>query len=218
MVEVVDVRLKNTGKVGAFLAASTVVDSGTHCIVETERGKEFGLVARGNHQIPSDRLESPSNVFIRTATTRDISQYLDGRKKEKRIFGVVQDLIEKHQLVMKLVKTDLLFEGSKVVVYYTADGRVDFRELLKSLIAALHCRIEMSQIGVRDAAKLLGGVGICGRTVCCFSFLQDFDPVSLKLSRKSGCCQSPSRLSGICGKLRCCYAYEESQLVQITGE
>jgi cell fate regulator YaaT (PSP1 superfamily) len=218
MVEVVDVRLKNTGKVGVFLTAGTAMDPGTHCIVETERGKEFGVVVRENRQIPSDNLESLSNVFIRPATTSDINQYLDTRRKEKRIFGIVQDLIEKHQLTMKLIKTDLLFEGSRVVVYYTADGRVDFRELLKSLISALHCRIEMCQIGVRDSAKLLGGVGICGRTVCCFSFLQDFDPVSLKLSRKSRCCQSPSRLSGICGKLRCCYAYEEPPLVQITGE
>ena len=118
---------------------------------------------------------------------------------------------------MKLIKTECLFDGSRIIIHYTADGRVDFRELLKSLVTALRCRIEMRQIGARDAAKLLGGVGIGGRIACCCTFLQDFEPVSLKAARRSGCCQNPWRLAGICGKLRCCHAYEEPRLVEIEG-
>jgi cell fate regulator YaaT (PSP1 superfamily) len=192
------------------------VKRGSHCVVETERGIEFGLVVRENHSIPMDN--SLLNVVIRQATPSDVSQYLNTKEKEKRIFAVVREQIEGHQLVMKLIKTEVLLDSSKLVIYYTADGRVDFRELLKSLVIALHCRIEMRQIGSRDAAKMLGGVGICGRVICCSAFLQDFEPVSLKSSRKNRCCQNPSKLSGICGKLRCCHTYEEPQLVQIKGE
>ena len=137
------------------------------------------------------------------------------RPNEKELFLVVRQCIEKHQLQMKLIKTQMLPDGSKTFVFYTADGRVDFRELLKTLAAALHCRIEMRQIGSRDAAKMLGGIGICGRPVCCASFLADFEPVSLKVARKPGCCQDTSRLTGICGKLRCCHTFEEFRLVQI---
>jgi cell fate regulator YaaT (PSP1 superfamily) len=136
---------------------------------------------------------------------------------EKEIFLTVRQCIDKHQLQMKLIKTQMVTDGSKTFVFYTAEGRVDFRELLKTLAAALHCRIEMRQIGSRDAAKMLGGIGICGRSVCCSSFLSDFEPVSLKVARKPGCCQDTSRLTGICGKLRCCHTYEENRLVQIEG-
>jgi cell fate regulator YaaT (PSP1 superfamily) len=144
-------------------------------------------------------------------------------KNEKQVHTIVQECIEKHKLEMKLIKTVVQEDGSKTTVFYTADGRVDFRELLKTLAAALHCRIEMRQIGVRNAAKLLGGIGICGRPVCCASFLHDFEPVSLRTSRRVGCCHDPSRLTGICGKLRCCHTYEpfvpgESDLVEIAEE
>jgi cell fate regulator YaaT (PSP1 superfamily) len=137
------------------------------------------------------------------------------RPSEKDLFLTVRQCIEKHQLQMKLIKTQMLPDGSKTFVFYTADGRVDFRELLKTLAAALHCRIEMRQIGSRDAAKMLGGIGICGRPVCCVSFLADFEPVSLKVARKAGCCQDTSRLTGICGKLRCCHTYEDQRIVQL---
>lgn len=218
MWEVVDVRIQNTRKTSPFLVRDLTVKRGVHCVVETERGIEFGLVVRESHSIPTDNLPALSNVVIRQATPSDVSQYLDTKEKEKRIFATVREQIEKHQLVMKLIKTEILLDSSKVVVYYTADGRVDFRELLKSLVIALHCRIEMRQIRSRDAAKMLGGVGICGRVICCSTFLQDFEPVSLKSARKNRCCQNPSKLSGICGKLRCCHTYEEPQLVQIKGE
>jgi len=218
MWEVVDVRIPNTGKTSPFLLRDLAVKRGVHCVVETEHGTEFGLVVRENHSIPMDNLPGLTNVVIRQATPSDVSQYLDTKEREKRIFAIVREQIEKRQLVMKLIKTEVLLGSSKVVVYYTADGRVDFRELLKSLVVALHCRIEMRQIGSRVAAKMLGGVGICGRAVCCFTFLQDFEPVSLKSSRMNRCCQNPSKLSGICGKLRCCHTYEEPQLVQIKGE
>jgi cell fate regulator YaaT (PSP1 superfamily) len=137
------------------------------------------------------------------------------RLSEKELFLTVRECIEKHQLQMKLIKAQMLPDGSKTFVFYTADGRVDFRELLKTLAAALHCRIEMRQIGSRDAAKMLGGIGICGRPVCCVSFLADFEPVSLKVARKPGCCQDTSRLTGICGKLRCCHTYEDHRLVRL---
>jgi cell fate regulator YaaT (PSP1 superfamily) len=144
-------------------------------------------------------------------------------KDEKRVFSTVQQCILKHKLEMKLIKVVVQEDDSKTTVYYTADGRIDFRELLKTLAAALHCRIEMRQIGARNAAKLLGGIGICGRQVCCASFLQDFEPVSLRISRRAGCCHDPSRLTGICGKLRCCHTYEsmapeEGDLVEILEE
>jgi cell fate regulator YaaT (PSP1 superfamily) len=144
-------------------------------------------------------------------------------KDEKWVFSTVQHCINKHKLEMKLIKAVVQEDGGKTTVYYTADGRVDFRELLKTLATALHCRIEMRQIGSRNAAKLLGGIGICGRQVCCASFLQDFEPVSLRVSRRAGCCHDPSRLTGICGKLRCCHTYEsmapeEGDLVEIMEE
>jgi cell fate regulator YaaT (PSP1 superfamily) len=129
-------------------------------------------------------------------------------KDEKQVHVAVQQCIEKHKLDMKLIKTSIQEDGGKTTVFYTADGRVDFRELLKTLAATLHCRIEMRQIGARNAAKLLGGIGICGRPVCCTCFLSDFEPVSLRVSRRAGCCHDPSRLTGICGKLRCCHTYE----------
>jgi cell fate regulator YaaT (PSP1 superfamily) len=215
MAEVVDVRIKNTGKIAPCLVQDISLKRGERCIVETERGLEFGMVIRENHQLPEERMQSSSNVIRRQATAADVKIHLSNKEKEKQAFPIVQELIEKHQLVMKLIRVEYLFDTSKIIIYYTADGRVDFRELLKSLAAVLRCRIEMRQIGARDAAKLLGGIGICGRMTCCCVFLQDFEPVSLKAARRSGCCQNPWRLAGICGKLRCCHGYEEPQLVEI---
>jgi len=217
-VEVIDVRVKSMGKVSSFLSRGIAAKQGLHCIVETERGIELGVVVRENHLISRSESGPPLNAVIREATPGDVGQYLENKEKEKRIFAIVQEEIARHDLCMKLTKTELLLDGSKIVIYYTADGRVDFRELLKSLVIALHCRVELRQIGTRDAAKMLGGIGICGRMVCCCTFLQDFGPVSLKSSKKSGCCHNTSRLSGICGKLRCCYTYEEPRLVQIQGD
>jgi cell fate regulator YaaT (PSP1 superfamily) len=216
--EVIDVRVKSIGKVGPFLTRGISVKRGLHCIVETERGIELAVVVRERRLISTSESSPPLNVVIREATLTDVDLYLENKEKEKTIFGIVKEQIALHDLPMKLIKTELLLDGSKVVVYYTADGRVDFRELLKSLVKALRCRVELRQIGTRDAAKMLGGIGICGRMVCCCTFLQDFGPVSLKSSRKNGCCQNLSRLSGACGKLRCCYAYEEARLVQIDEE
>jgi cell fate regulator YaaT (PSP1 superfamily) len=216
--EVVDVRVKSIGKVASFLAKGVTWKRGLQCIVETERGIELGVVVRERHLISTSELSPPLNVLIREATLIDVDLHLENKEKEKTIFRIVKEQIALHDLPMKLIKTELLLDGSKVVVYYTADGRVDFRELLKSLVKALRCRVELRQISTRDAAKMLGGIGICGRMVCCCTFLQDFGPVSLKSSRKNGCCQNPSRLSGACGKLRCCYAYEEARLVQIDEE
>ena len=213
--EVVDVRVRSIGKVACFLAQGLSLKRGFHCVVETERGIELGIIVRERHRLPESKSKSGLNAVIREATANDVGQYLENKEKAKRIFVIVQAQIAEQGLLMKLINTELLLDGSKVVVYYTADGRVDFRELLKSLVTALQCRVEMRQIGSRDAARMLGGIGVCGRVVCCSTFLQDFGPVSLKSSRRNGCCQNPSRLSGICGKLRCCYAYEEQPLVQI---
>jgi cell fate regulator YaaT (PSP1 superfamily) len=217
MSEVVDVRIKNTGKTGTFWTQDFRLKRGEHCVVQTERGLEFGVVVRGNHLIREEECQPPSNKVVRQATATDVRTHLSNKGIEQQVFPVVRELIERHQLVMKLIKIEYLFDGSRIIIYYTADGRVDFRGLLKSLVTALRCRIEMRQIGARDAAKLLGGVGICGRIACCCTFLQDFEPVSLKAVRRSGCCQNPWRLAGICGKLRCCHAYEEPRLAEIEG-
>lgn len=165
-------------------------------------------------------MENEAHSIIKNHGNRHSRMRPQLLKDERQIFLTVQQCIEKHKLEMKLIKTVAQEDGSKITVYYTADGRVDFRELLKTLAAALHCRIEMRQIGARNAAKLLGGIGICGQPVCCACFLHDFEPVSLKVSRRAGCCHDPSRLTGICGKLRCCHTYEPfaegSDLVEIT--
>jgi cell fate regulator YaaT (PSP1 superfamily) len=168
-------------------------------------------------------LENHSSSKFKTSDSKYTKMKSNVPKNEKQVYLTVQECIEKHKLDMKLIKTVVQEDGNKTTVYYTADGRVDFRELLKTLAAALHCRIEMRQIGARNAAKLLGGIGICGRPVCCASFLHDFEPVSLKISRRAGCCHDPSRLTGICGKLRCCHTYEpltpdDDDLVEITEE
>ena len=194
-VEVVDVQFRPGQKVYFFDPAGNTYQTGDHLIIETARGPEYGICAGGNHTIP--------------ATEADERTVADNRAKEKRAFEICLQKIEEHQLDMQLVSAEYAFDGSKILFFFTADERVDFRELVKNLASAFHTRIELRQIGVRDKAKMVGGLGICGRPFCCASFLDDFQPVSIKMAKTQNLSLNPTKISGTCGRLMCCLKYEQ---------
>ena len=206
----ISVRFRENGKVYDFSAGDFRPQVGEKVVVETARGTECGEVVFACREIPDEKLTQPLKPVLRTATAEDIRRAEENREKERRALSVCQKKIEEHKLEMKLVDAEYAFDNSKILFYFTADGRVDFRELVKDLAGVFRARIELRQIGVRDEAKMLGGIGICGRPFCCSQFLPDFEPVSIKMAKEQGLSLNPTKISGSCGRLMCCLKYEQS--------
>ncbi len=209
MAKVIGVRFRNVGKLYYFDPAGYDVRSGDRVIVETARGVECGVVGMAAREVGDDGIVKPLKPVIRVANEADVRRYDDNREKEKQAYDICKRKIAEHGLVMKLVDVEYAFDGSKILFYFTADGRVDFRELVKDLATAFHTRIELRQIGVRDESKLLGGIGMCGKPFCCSTFLFDFQPVSIKMAKEQGKSLNPTKISGACGRLMCCLKYEQ---------
>ena len=209
MAEVVGIRFKEVGKVYYFDPDSMIFKKGDKAIVETARGVECGEVAMENREVPEEEIVKPLKRIIRAATEADLKIVAENREKEKKAFDICEQKIRAHKLEMKLVDVEYTFDSSKILFYFTADGRVDFRELVKDLAGVFRTRIELRQIGVRDESKMIGGFGICGRPFCCSSFLGDFQPVSIKMAKEQGLSLNPTKISGTCGRLMCCLKYEQ---------
>ena len=208
MIKVAGVRFKTAGKVYYFDPDELDVKTGDSVIVETARGMEFGTVTMDVCDVDESEIVAPLKKIIRVANEKDHKQHIENVKKKERAMALCQEKIDKHGLVMKLIDVEYTFDNSKVVFYFTADGRVDFRELVKDLAGVFKMRIELRQIGVRDEAKMLGGIGSCGRALCCHSWLSDFEPVSIKMAKVQNLSLNPAKISGICGRLMCCLKYE----------
>ena len=208
-VEVVDIQFRPGQKIYFFDPADMRFQPGDHVIIDTARGPEFGIVAGGNHQIASTDVVSPLRSVLRLANAQDEKILAENRAKEKKAHEVCLQKIAEHGLDMQLVSAECAFDGSKILFFFTADERVDFRELVKNLASVFHTRIELRQIGVRDKAKMVGGLGICGRPFCCASFLDDFQPVSIKMAKTQNLSLNPTKISGTCGRLMCCLKYEQ---------
>ena len=208
-VEVVDIQFRPGQKVYYFSPDGLNLRAGDHVIIDTARGPEYGIVAGGNHAISEKDVVSPLRSVLRKATAQDEKTMEENREKEKRAFDVCLQKVAEHGLDMQLVSAECAFDGSKILFFFTADERVDFRELVKNLASVFHTRIELRQIGVRDKAKMVGGLGICGRPFCCASFLEDFQPVSIKMAKTQNLSLNPTKISGTCGRLMCCLKYEQ---------
>ena len=208
-VEVVDIQFRPGQKVYYFDPAGLKLNTGDHVIIDTARGPEFGICAAGNHKIPEKDVVSPLRNVLRLATAHDEKTVEENRAKEKRAMEVCAEKVAEQGLDMQLVSAECAFDGSKILFFFTADERVDFRELVKNLASIFHTRIELRQIGVRDKAKMVGGLGICGRPFCCASFLDDFQPVSIKMAKTQNLSLNPTKISGTCGRLMCCLKYEQ---------
>ena len=209
MTEVISVKFKDGGRAYYFDPCGIKVNVGDSVIVETLNGTEFGTVSEGNREVEDDEIVKPLRKTLRIANERDFKKLSENRKKEGEAFGVCEKMIAELQLDMKLVSVEYSFDSNKIVFFFTADGRVDFRELVKNLASHFHTRIELRQIGVRDEAKMLGGIGICGQPYCCKRFLSDFQPVSIKMAKEQGLSLNPTKISGSCGRLMCCLNYEQ---------
>ncbi len=207
--EVVDIQFRAGQKVYYFDPAGHTCKAGDHVIIDTARGPEFGICAAGNHHIPMKDVVAPLRCVLRLATAEDERTVARNRAEEKRAFDICMQKIAEHGLDMQLVSAECAFDGSKILFFFTADERVDFRELVKNLASIFHTRIELRQIGVRDKAKMVGGLGICGRPFCCASFLDDFQPVSIKMAKTQNLSLNPTKISGTCGRLMCCLKYEQ---------
>ena len=208
-VEVVDIQFRPGQKIYFFDPDGVTYHPGDHVIMDTARGAEYGICTGGNHKIPPKDVVSPLRKILRRATAQDERIVEENRAKEKKAYDVCLQKIADHQLDMQLVSAEVAFDGSKILFYFTADERVDFRELVKNLASVFHTRIELRQIGVRDKAKMVGGLGICGRPFCCASFLEDFQPVSIKMAKTQNLSLNPTKISGTCGRLMCCLKYEQ---------
>ncbi len=209
MVKVVGVRFKKAGKVYYFDPDQFEIDAGTNVIVETARGIEFGEAVIPTREIPDDEVVAPLKKVMRVAAEDDIKHASDNSRKEKEAFATCLQKIRDHNLEMKLIDVEYTFDNNKILFYFTADGRVDFRELVKDLAAVFKTRIELRQIGVRDESKMMGGIGVCGRVLCCSSYLGEFQPVSIKMAKEQGLSLNPTKISGTCGRLMCCLKYEQ---------
>ena len=209
MTEVISVKFKDGGRAYYFDPCGIKVNVGDSVIVETQNGTEFGTVSEVNREVEDDEIVKPLRKTLRIANERDFKKLSENRKKEGEAFGVCEKMIAELQLDMKLVSVEYSFDSNKIVFFFTADGRVDFRELVKNLASHFHTRIELRQIGVRDEAKMLGGIGICGQPYCCKRFLSDFQPVSIKMAKEQGLSLNPTKISGSCGRLMCCLNYEQ---------
>ncbi|AJA46220.1 PSP1 domain-containing protein [Clostridium pasteurianum DSM 525 = ATCC 6013] len=210
MVTVVGIRFKKAGKIYYFSPQENVIDSGNNVIVETARGIEFGNCVIGPKQVSEDKIVLPLKNVIRKANKDDEKKYLENKNKEKDAFNICLEKIQKHNLVMKLIDVEYTFDNNKIIFYFTAEGRVDFRDLVKDLASVFRTRIELRQIGVRDEAKMIGGLGPCGRPMCCSVHLGDFAPVSIKMAKEQNLSLNPTKISGICGRLMCCLNYEQN--------
>ena len=210
MTEIIGIRFNTAGKIYYFAPNGKKADVGMGVIVETARGVEFGTVAIANKMVNESEVVQPLKPITRIATNADYSQLEKNKEKEKEAFRVANEKILEHKLDMHLVNTEYTFDGSKILFYFTAEGRVDFRELVKTLAGIFKTRIELRQIGVRDEAKSLGAIGICGKTLCCSTFLSDFHPVSIKMAKEQGLSLNPTKISGVCGRLMCCLEYEQN--------
>ena len=208
-VEVVDVQFRPGQKVYYFDPAGMEIRQYDHLIIDTARGPEYGICSGGNHKIPAKDVVAPLRPCLRFATEADERQMIEMRNKEKKAYQVCLQKIADHKLDMQLVSAEYSFDGSKILFFFTADERVDFRELVKNLASIFHTRIELRQIGVRDKAKMIGGLGICGRPFCCASFLEEFQPVSIKMAKTQNLSLNPTKISGTCGRLMCCLKYEQ---------
>ena len=206
---IIGVRFRNTGKVYYFDPGEHLFAPGELVIVETSRGVECGEVTMGNRNAGEEEIVKPLKKVLRPAMPEDIKRHRENLEKERRAMDICQKKIQERKLEMKLVDVEYSFDNSKILFYFTADGRVDFRELVKDLAGAFRTRIELRQIGVRDEAKMLGGLGICGRPFCCAQFLPDFQPVSIKMAKEQGLSLNPTKISGSCGRLMCCLKYEQ---------
>lgn len=209
MKNIVGVRFKKPGKIYFFDPNNFTIEKGNFVIVETVNGYEYGEVVIPNRQLPDDKVINPLKKVIRIATAKDIKQYNENKSKEKEALKICQEKIKKHNLDMNLIDVEYKFDNSKILFYFTADGRIDFRELVKDLAAVFKTRIELRQIGVRDEIKRLGGNGMCGRELCCCSFLGNFETVSIKMAKEQNISLNPSKISGNCGRLMCCLKYEQ---------
>ena len=215
MAEVVGVRFKEVGKIYYFDPTDVKFEQDEMVIVETARGVECGQIASANHEVSDEEIVHPLKKIIRKATKADIKRLEANRELEKKALVICEKKVAEHGLDMKLVNVEYTFDNSKLLFYFTADGRVDFRALVKDLASVFKTRIELRQIGVRDEAKMLGGLGICGRPFCCSSFLGDFQPVSIKMAKDQGLSLSPVKISGTCGRLMCCLKYEQEAYLDL---
>ncbi|NTW71028.1 MAG: stage 0 sporulation family protein [Eubacteriaceae bacterium] len=209
MVKVVGVRFKKAGKIYYFDPHNLEVDKGDNVIVETARGMEYGHIVLGTKFVTDEEIVSPIKPVIRKATQKDDKVYEKNKEKEIKALEICKEKVEKHELDMKLIDVEYTFDNNKVIFYFTAEGRVDFRELVKDLASVFKIRIELRQIGVRDEAKMLGGLGPCGIPLCCSKWLGDFQPVSIKMAKEQNLSLNPTKISGICGRLLCCLKYEQ---------
>ena len=208
--KVIGVRFRTAGKIYYFAPLEFTIKRNDHVIVETARGIEFGTVVMPPKEVEDEKVVQPLKPVLRLATQKDIEQEAANRKKEKEAFRICLEKIRKHNLEMKLIDAEYTFDNNKVLFYFTADGRIDFRELVKDLAAVFKTRIELRQIGVRDETKIVGGIGICGRPLCCHTYLSEFAPVSIKMAKEQNLSLNPTKISGVCGRLMCCLNNEEN--------
>lgn len=209
MIRVIGVRFRTAGKVYYFDPGKLNIKKNDHVIVETARGIEYGTVVGDPKEEPEDKVVQPLKAVLRVATPKDDEQEAGNKLKEKEAFKICMEKIRKHNLQMKLIDAEYTFDNNKVLFYFTADGRIDFRELVKDLASVFKTRIELRQIGVRDETKILGGIGICGRPLCCHTHLSEFAPVSIKMAKEQNLSLNPTKISGVCGRLMCCLKNEE---------
>lgn len=209
MIKVIGVRFRQAGKIYYFDPLDFDIEAGQHVIVETARGVEYGLVLTGPKEVEDDKVIQPLKPVIRIATPEDDEVTYTNKEREREAFKICLEKIQKHELDMKLIDAEYTFDNNKVLFYFTADGRIDFRELVKDLASVFKTRIELRQIGVRDETKILGGIGICGRVLCCHSYLPEFAPVSIKMAKEQNLSLNPTKISGVCGRLMCCLKNEQ---------
>jgi len=208
MVQIVGIRFKRAGKIYYFAPNDILFSLNEPVVVDTARGTEYGFVAVPNKEVDEDELTNPLKPVLRRATADDTEKYEQNCRLELEALEIARKKVEEHKLPLKMIDVSYIFDVSKIVFYFTADGRVDFRELVKDLAAIFHTRIELRQVGVRDEAKIVGGLACCGRELCCHSVLNDFHPVSIKMAKKQNLPLNPSKISGVCGRLMCCLKYE----------
>lgn len=217
MARVIGVRFRTAGKIYFFSPGKFDVKRGNQVIVETARGIEFGNVVTGPKDVPDDQIMRPLKTVIRIATEEDRRTEEKNREKEKEAFQICLEKIRKHGLEMKLINAEYTFDNNKVLFYFTADGRIDFRELVKDLAAVFRTRIELRQIGVRDETKIRGGIGVCGRPLCCHTYLSEFAPVSIKMAKEQNLSLNPTKISGVCGRLMCCLTNEQETYEELNS-